>query len=301
MMAWLMVIVSVFVLWIASLCKILRTTRSSSKATFLNNGAGLRWKNALLVIAHPDDESMFFTPTVNYLTSRGHNLHILCISTGNADGMGNIRKEELYQASAVLKVPLQQVKILDHPDLQIITFDNYGVSGHCNHRDVNQGIRKLLRATAERDLEAWELVSTNILRKYSGPVDIWLSLMYAMYHKKGELHCMLNEHPRKSYIAMAQHMSQWIWFRKLFVLFCSYTCVNTLNKINYPGIRSYFDEKQPSGKFGILWDFDEAVIAMGLSSSWQTTPSKSIYEDSIKSFDEAIVPQFGAFSFTPKL
>ncbi|GMP54330.1 hypothetical protein CsSME_00019534 [Camellia sinensis var. sinensis] len=86
----------------------------------------------------------------------------------NADGMGNIRKEELYQASAVLKVPLQQVKILDHPDLQdgfgkvwrcdllariieeeilshaidlIITFDNYGVSGHCNHRGVNQGIR----------------------------------------------------------------------------------------------------------------------------------------------------------------
>ncbi|CAL5394397.1 unnamed protein product [Camellia sinensis] len=111
---------------------------------------------------------MFFTPTINYLTSRGHNLHIVCISTGNADGMGNIRKEELYQASAVLKVPLQQVKILDHPGLQdgfgkvwrcdllariieeeilshaidlIITFDNYGVSGHCNHRDVNQGIR----------------------------------------------------------------------------------------------------------------------------------------------------------------
>ncbi|XP_028070329.1 probable N-acetylglucosaminyl-phosphatidylinositol de-N-acetylase isoform X4 [Camellia sinensis] len=186
MMAWLTVIVSFFVLWIASLCKILHKTRSSSKATFLNNGgAGLRRKNALLVMAHPDDESMFFTPTINYLTSRGHNLHIVCISTGNADGMGNIRKEELYQASAVLKVPLQQVKILDHPDLQdgfgkvwscdllariieeeilshaidlIITFDNYGVSGHCNHRDVNQGIRKLLRATAERDLEAWELV-----------------------------------------------------------------------------------------------------------------------------------------------
>lgn len=259
MMAWLMIIVSVFVLWIASLCKILHTTCSSSKATFLNNGAGLRRKNALLVIAHPDDESMFFTPTINYLTSRGHNLHIVCISTGNADGMGTIRKEELYQASAVLKVPLQQVKILDHPDLQdgfgkvwscdllariieeeilshaidlIITFDNYGVSGHCNHRDVNQGIRKLLHATAERDLEAWELVSTNILRKYSGPVDIWLSLMHALYHKKGELHCMLNEHPRKSYIAMAQHMSQWIWFRKLFVLFSSYTYVNTLKKIN---------------------------------------------------------------------
>ncbi|KAL7260226.1 hypothetical protein ACSBR1_005989 [Camellia fascicularis] len=48
-----------------------------------NSGAGLRRKNALLVIAHPDDESMFFTPTINYLTSRGHNLHIMCSSTGS--------------------------------------------------------------------------------------------------------------------------------------------------------------------------------------------------------------------------
>ncbi|CAL5400057.1 unnamed protein product [Camellia sinensis] len=181
---------------------------------------------------------------------------------------------------------------------------------------------KLLRATAERDLEAWELVSTNILRKFSGPVDIWLSLMYAMYHKKGELHCMLNEHPRKSYITMAQHMSLWIWvpqaFCAVFQLYLReyaeedqlvgawdgiYWLVGAWDGIHWtnPGTRSYFDEKQPSGKFGILWDFDEAVIALGSSSSWQTTPSKSIYEDSIKSFDEAIIPQFGAISLTPKL
>lgn len=24
---------------------------------------------------------------------------------------------------------------------QIITFDDYGVSGHCNHRDVNHGVK----------------------------------------------------------------------------------------------------------------------------------------------------------------
>uniref|UniRef100_A0A2P2LF11 N-acetylglucosaminylphosphatidylinositol deacetylase n=1 Tax=Rhizophora mucronata TaxID=61149 RepID=A0A2P2LF11_RHIMU len=47
---------------------------------------------------------MFFSPTINYLISRRINLHILCLSTGNADGVGNIRKAELYQACAVLKV-----------------------------------------------------------------------------------------------------------------------------------------------------------------------------------------------------
>ncbi|XP_052175193.1 probable N-acetylglucosaminyl-phosphatidylinositol de-N-acetylase isoform X5 [Diospyros lotus] len=198
-MAWFMVIVSVFVLWVASLCKILYSSYSSSKATFLSDGGGgLGQKNVLLVIAHPDDESMFFTPTINYLMSRRHNLRMLCISTGDADGMGSIRKEELYKASAILKVPLQQVKILDHPHLQdgfgkvwnlnllaniieeeilshatdlIITFDDYGVSGHCNHRDVNHGIRKLLLNNTKRDVEAWELIQLllylQILRLFS--------------------------------------------------------------------------------------------------------------------------------------
>ncbi|XP_059668611.1 probable N-acetylglucosaminyl-phosphatidylinositol de-N-acetylase isoform X1 [Cornus florida] len=182
------------------------------------------------------------------------------MSTGNADGMGIIRKEELYQASAILKVPLQQVRILDHPDLQdgfgrvwdcnflakiieketfthvidvIITFDNYGVSGHCNHQDVNRGVSKLLHDTPQRNIEAWELVSTNILRKYTGPVDIWFSFVYATtYYPSGQMRCLVNEHPQKSYAAMAQHTSQWVWFRKFFVSFSSYTYVNTLRKIN---------------------------------------------------------------------
>ncbi|XP_074280947.1 putative N-acetylglucosaminyl-phosphatidylinositol de-N-acetylase [Silene latifolia] len=81
-------------------------------------GDTLRKKVVLLVIAHPDDESMFFAPTINYLTSRGHNVHILCLSMGNADGMGSIRKDELYKACATLKVPLNQVAIVDHPQLQ---------------------------------------------------------------------------------------------------------------------------------------------------------------------------------------
>ncbi|KAK2976471.1 hypothetical protein RJ640_020512, partial [Escallonia rubra] len=301
-MSWLVIIVSVFVLWVASICKVLNRYCSSSKATFLSNAGGaLLRRNVLLLLAHPDDESMaelvvaapahvdgvdggagrrrrrfmeggqgkwwqrlaglglarivdlgFFTPTINYLTSRGHNIHMLCMSTGNADGMGNIRKQELLQASAVLKVPVDQVKILDHPDFQdgfgkvwnsnslarfieeemqnhvvdlIITFDDYGVSGHCNHRNLNQGVRKLLRDSS-RDIEAWELVSTNILRKYSGPVDVWLSILYAMHYPNGQVHCLLNEHPRKTYVAMAQHRSQWV-SEAFFIVLQLYVCEHT--------------------------------------------------------------------------
>ncbi|XP_068326135.1 uncharacterized protein [Pyrus communis] len=218
-MAWFLIVSSVIVLWVASLFKIIHGSYSLPKGTFLNNlknGGSVNKRNVLFVVAHPDDESMFFTPTINYLTSRGHNVHILCLSIGDADGKGTTRKEELYQASAILK---------------IITFDNYGVSGHCNHRDVHYGVRKLLQASSEGKIEAWELVSTNIFRKYSGPVDIWLSSLNPMQSSHEVVHCLLNEQPRKSFLAMAQHSSQWVWFRKLFVAFSSYTYVNTLKKM----------------------------------------------------------------------
>ncbi|XP_065870998.1 uncharacterized protein [Euphorbia lathyris] len=259
-MGWLLIVLSVIVLWIASLFKISHTSSLRSKTYFLNNAfesSGARKKNVLLVIAHPDDESMFFSPTINYLISRGHNLHVLCLSNGNADGMGSARKHELFKACAVLKVSLEQVKVVDNPNLQdgfgqvwdhnllgqiiqeeaykhgtevVITFDNYGVSGHCNHCDVHYGVRKLVRENAH-GIEAWELVSINILRKYSGPVDIWLSMLLATKKSSTETHCVLNEHPRKSFQAMGAHSSQWVWFRKLFVSFSSYTYVNTLRRI----------------------------------------------------------------------
>ncbi|KAK4395492.1 N-acetylglucosaminyl-phosphatidylinositol de-N-acetylase [Sesamum angolense] len=130
-----------------------------------------------------------------------------------------VLEKKLYLASAVLKIPTWQVYILDHQDLQdgfgkvwdwnllssiidkeisahsidlIITFDEYGISGHCNHRNVHQGVRCL---------------------------------------RTGQSHCLLNLYPRRSYNAMAQHSSQWVWYRKLFVAFSSYTYVNTLKKI----------------------------------------------------------------------
>lgn len=36
----------------------------------------------LLVIAHPDDEVMFFGPTLNHFRRKGENLHVLCLSSG---------------------------------------------------------------------------------------------------------------------------------------------------------------------------------------------------------------------------
>lgn len=59
-------------------------------------------------------------------------------------------------------------------------------------------------------------VSMNIVRKYIGPLDIWLSILFARSQKNGQTHCLLNSDPRKSYAAMAQHSSQWVWSVCLF-------------------------------------------------------------------------------------
>lgn len=46
----------------------------------------LRNKRVCLLIAHPDDEAMFFAPTVLALTepSLGNHVKILCLSTGQS-------------------------------------------------------------------------------------------------------------------------------------------------------------------------------------------------------------------------
>ena len=36
----------------------------------------------MLVIAHPDDETMFFTPTIDELRRQGCNVTVLCLSNG---------------------------------------------------------------------------------------------------------------------------------------------------------------------------------------------------------------------------
>ncbi|KAJ0087053.1 hypothetical protein Patl1_09397 [Pistacia atlantica] len=54
-MSWLLIIVSIIIVWVASLYKIINASRSQSNSVFLSTGDK---RIVLLVIAHPDDESM---------------------------------------------------------------------------------------------------------------------------------------------------------------------------------------------------------------------------------------------------
>lgn len=68
--------------------------------------SNLRNKRIILLIAHPDDESMFFSPTLQALTNPvlQNHLKILCMSTGDSDGLGETRRKEIEAAAVTLGV-----------------------------------------------------------------------------------------------------------------------------------------------------------------------------------------------------
>jgi len=57
-MGWILIAVSLILLWIASSWKVPYSSPSSYAKTSLNSGEALSSRNVSLVVAHPDDESM---------------------------------------------------------------------------------------------------------------------------------------------------------------------------------------------------------------------------------------------------
>ncbi|KAI0424450.1 putative deacetylase LmbE-like domain-containing protein [Xylaria sp. FL1042] len=151
----------------------------------------LRNKRICLLIAHPDDEAMFFAPTVLSLTrpDTGNHVKILCLSTGNADGLGETRRRELVKSALLLGLRKEDdIFCLDSPDFPdsmtatwdsdrisallssafaprltsgpkeaptaaidaLITFDGSGVSSHPNHISLYHGARAFISSLLRR-------------------------------------------------------------------------------------------------------------------------------------------------------
>ncbi len=67
----------------------------------------------LLVTAHPDDETMFFAPTVLNLTKKKDSeVFLLCLSRGDTNKLKGVRKRELYKACEVLGIPEGNITVL---------------------------------------------------------------------------------------------------------------------------------------------------------------------------------------------
>ena len=112
----------------------------------------------------------FFVPSILAL-KKTNNLYLLCLSTGNFDGLGKVREKELHASAKFLG--FQESEVIDDPDLQdgmqshwdtqkvadtvskylrtkqgeteinfIVTFDEKGISSHPNHIAVHKGVAR---------------------------------------------------------------------------------------------------------------------------------------------------------------
>ncbi|EPQ50152.1 hypothetical protein GLOTRDRAFT_108705 [Gloeophyllum trabeum ATCC 11539] len=218
----------------------------------------------LLLTAHPDDECMFFGPTLTALKRRSEQegeaveVHSLCLSVGDADGLGEVRRWELVRSLDVLGVDAGRRRVLDREDMKdditatwdphtiadivtsyasahnittILTFDERGVSSHPNHISLFRGTALAL-ALAPQPLRAYALVSSPLLTKYLGVASAFVAKVRVPLQARsdnGVDRAMVVSSAAEYAVTlrgMLQHWSQMVWFRWLYVGFSRYMWVN---------------------------------------------------------------------------
>ncbi|KAI0262546.1 LmbE-like protein [Gloeopeniophorella convolvens] len=168
----------------------------------------------LLVTAHPDDETFFFGPTLTSLlpdsvdgassksvSDSSSQVYSLCLSVGNADGLGLVRRRELDDSLDILGVAKNKRQVLDQPEFPdsmttiwdadiiattvgkhvvdknisiILTFDSYGITGHPNHYSLYHGVSRLLAtepSVTRHPLVAYALTSKPVFVKFTGVIN----------------------------------------------------------------------------------------------------------------------------------
>lgn len=216
----------------------------------------------ILVVAHPDDETMFFGPTLLNLISEKKSVLILCLSNGDADHLGNVRELELSNVVEALgpTVTLSVVKDLglqdnitsewapdiiskhieEHvsdggPDLRqtILSFDDYGVSGHINHRSIYKTLVKMKDKFEKSNINLLVLRSVDLLRKYSSILDVVITCFQReLFSEPNVFSLSISYSEYKSLAQLLQfHHSQMVWFRDLYTIFSRYMFINDLEQL----------------------------------------------------------------------
>ncbi|EEB20267.1 N-acetylglucosaminyl-phosphatidylinositol de-N-acetylase, putative [Pediculus humanus corporis] len=213
-------------------------------------------KNVLFVTSHPDDECMFFGPTIVTLTNDTDcSVYLLCLSRGNYYKRGKIRKKELFESCKILQIPEQNVQIVnssllrDDPNLNwnqeviadiilnfletysidtVITFDRYGVSNHPNHSSIFYAMAYLcLEKKLPKKCTAYALESVSKIRKYLGFMDV--TFTYLLSSKK---YVVPMEKRNIIRDAMRAHKSQYLWYRRIYMYLSRYVFMNSFKEID---------------------------------------------------------------------
>ncbi|EPX72881.1 pig-L [Schizosaccharomyces octosporus yFS286] len=217
-------------------------------------------ERVLFIFAHPDDESMFFGPTLEYLSKhRNVQVHLLCLSNGNADGLGNLRQTELVNAASQFQIPKSNIKILSDKRLRdgmyerwdpivigkhvydymidknirlAITFDKDGISGHPNHKACFYGALNASKMIV--DMQLFTLKSVGFLKKYLYWLDCCRMVIAKLLFSKQKYITIEAQRQSIRTIRNAMiegHRSQMVWFRYGWIYLSRYMFLNTLEQV----------------------------------------------------------------------
>jgi LmbE family N-acetylglucosaminyl deacetylase len=144
----------------------------------------------LLVVAHPDDETIFFSGVLQ--TKRDLPWHVICLTDGNADGRGVERHEELLAATKLLgartveqwtyrdlfekRLPVDEIaariRALPTPK-EAYGHGPMGEYGHPHHQDASLALHRAFQDKVKIYSPAWNC-----------PADFSVQLTPAQFRKK---------------------------------------------------------------------------------------------------------------------
>lgn len=202
-------------------------------------------QNVQLLIAHPDDEVMFFAPTLIELSKPqwNNNIAVTCFSTGNAMGLGAIRAKELERSLEILGIHNVQVlsdesKFKDAMNItwntediveyvhmnttMVLTFDEGGVSNHPNHRSLYHAAMTMNKAVVS-------LYTYPVWEKYSATfITNWQLLWGDSHEGTVTIHSNWAGYLLSLASMVSAHKSQMEWFRYGWLLLSNYLNTNRL-------------------------------------------------------------------------
>lgn len=128
-----------------------------------NNDKGKK-RNVVIVIAHPDDEAMFMTPTILSLTEQKDvKVHLLCLSNGNCAGLGKQRVKELGKSCHVLSIindpnqveEITRVEDVENTDSLVVVIDHEKLQDGMQNKWDHELIAQFLDSFAKKhDIES---------------------------------------------------------------------------------------------------------------------------------------------------
>ncbi|BGP50133.1 hypothetical protein JCM10450v2_006044 [Rhodotorula kratochvilovae] len=169
----------------------------------------------------------------------------------NHEGLGETRREELGVSCEALGIARGRCVALDVPTLPddpnvwwetqaveqavreyvrewdvaaVISFDEYGVSGHANHRALSAALSDISRADPTFP-PVYAVASTSLLAKYTSALLLPFTLLQRLLSTSpadSALFISSLSQYRATRRSFDAHQSQAVWFRSLFVSFSRY-------------------------------------------------------------------------------